>query len=282
MAKIVIVGPHPDDQELGMGGTAALLADQGHDVLLLDMTDGEPTPRGDRSTRLNEAEAARLALSPALRHADVREGLPAHVPGVASGSHAVSSPPAPSLPRPIRRLLLDLPNRRVEHTLANRHMVAGVIRAHQASMVFLPYFEDAHPDHLAVTRIVEDARFDAKLTKFEPTMPPGVMAQIDSGATALNHIGPPIYPKWMIYYYATHLRIVPQPSFIMDVTTTLERKMAAIAAYRSQFEANEKNQPVVEWVKSQARYYGSRIGVSAGEPFFMREPLGLGSVTGLV
>ena len=36
MPNIIVVGPHPDDQELGMGATIALLADQGHDVLLLD------------------------------------------------------------------------------------------------------------------------------------------------------------------------------------------------------------------------------------------------------
>ena len=64
MARILVVGPHPDDQELGMGGTIALLAHQGHDVLLLDVTDGEPTPRGDRATRLREAQCALEALMP--------------------------------------------------------------------------------------------------------------------------------------------------------------------------------------------------------------------------
>ncbi|MFN9993932.1 MAG: PIG-L deacetylase family protein, partial [Phycisphaerales bacterium] len=31
MASILVIGPHPDDQEIGMGGTIALLASQGHD-----------------------------------------------------------------------------------------------------------------------------------------------------------------------------------------------------------------------------------------------------------
>ena len=44
--NILVVGPHPDDQELGMGGTIAKLASQGHNVLLLDMTNGEPTQIG--------------------------------------------------------------------------------------------------------------------------------------------------------------------------------------------------------------------------------------------
>ena len=62
MANILVVGPHPDDQELGMGGTIARLADQGHRVLLLDMTNGEPTPYGDPVTRAGEAKAAATIL----------------------------------------------------------------------------------------------------------------------------------------------------------------------------------------------------------------------------
>lgn len=231
MANILVVGPHPDDQELGMGGTVALLAAQGHRVLLLDMTDGEPTPHGSPEIRAKEAAEAARALS---------------APG-----------------NPVTRVLLGLRNRFVEHSVEARHKVAGVIRAHQAQIVFVPHPEDAHPDHRAVTRIVEDARFDAKLTKLEMPVPEGM-----SG-------GPPIYPKWVFHYYATHLRVVPQPSFLMDVTAHLPQKMASIVAYKSQFETNEKNRQVPEWVKAQAAYMGSRIGVGAAEPFFAVEPVGL-------
>ena len=161
-------------------------------------------------------------------------------------------------------LLLDLPNRRVEHSVAARHKVAGVIRAHQSTVMFVPYFEDAHPDHLACTRIAEDARFDAKLTSLELPPPPGFAA-----------IGPPIYPRWLFHYYATHLRIVPSPSFLIDISAQLDTKLAAIAAYHSQFQANEKNRSVPDWVRAQALYMGSRIGAGAAEPFFAREPIGL-------
>ena len=58
MASIVVVGPHPDDQELGMGGTIARLARQGHAVHLIDMTNGEPTPFGSVETRAKESAAA--------------------------------------------------------------------------------------------------------------------------------------------------------------------------------------------------------------------------------
>lgn len=235
--NILVVGPHPDDQELGMGGTIARLCAQGHAVTLLDMTTGEPTPFGDEATRVREAAHAAAELA--------------------------APPPAG---KSIRRVALGLPNRFVEHTIESRHKVAGVIRAVQAGIVFTPYFEDAHPDHIAVTRIVEDARFDAKLTKISM---PG-----DDGK-------PPLYPKWLFYYYATHLRITPRPSFLIDTTGFAEKKQAAIRAYASQFEKNPKNQHVPAWIASQDAYFGSRIGTKAAEPFFTREPIGLTSLDAL-
>lgn len=250
MARILVVGPHPDDQELGMGGAIARLAQQGHDVLLLDVTNGEPTPHGSPEIRAKETAAATAILSPD----------PERFPGS----------------KPIQRWLLGLPNRFVEHTLEARHAVAGVIRAWQAEVVFTPYFEDAHPDHRAVTRVVEDARFDAKLTKID--MP----APTDQWTGAEHALGDPIYPKWLFYYYATHLRWVADPSFVMDITGQLETKIASIRAYHTQFVLPEKNRRVVEWVEASATYFGSRIGVAAGEPFYTKEPVGLGSLESLV
>lgn len=226
MSNILVVGPHPDDQELGMGGTIARLVDQGHDVLLLDMTDGEPTPCGTPRRRAEEwAEAARILG--------------------------------------VRRRLLGLPNRAVEHTLSARHQVAGVIREHQASILFLPFPEDAHPDHRATTRIVEDARFDAKLTRID--LP-----------------GEPIYPKWMIYYYCTHLRHVPAPSFCFDISDTMERKAQSVLAYRSQFVDPPGNRRIMTWLRQLNGYMGSRIGCEYAEPFHMTEPPGLASLTSLI
>lgn len=249
--NIVIIGPHPDDQELGMGGTIAKLAHQGHRVTLVDMTDGSPTPFGDRRTRIPESLAAAAALSPV-------SPIP---PSLSSTSPALS---------PVTRILLDLPNRSVEHTLEARHKVAGVYRALQAQVVFMPYPEDAHPDHIACTRIAEDARFDAKLTKVDMPVPPGFSLQ-----------GPPVYPKWVIYYYCSHLRAVPSPCFIMDTTGYESMKRDAILAYKTQFVDNPKNTRVLEWIEAQDVYMGSRIGTARGEAFWMREPLGLMNLSAL-
>lgn len=239
MANIVVIAPHPDDAEIGMGATIAKLAAQGHDVLICDLTDGCPTPFGDRPTRIREADAALKALAP-----------PASTLG---GGR-------------LRRIMLDLPNRRVQHTIEARHVVAGVYRAHRADVVFVPHGLDAHPDHVAATRIAEDARFDAKLSGLATPTPPGMQD------------GPARYPKWLFYYYCSHLRRVPDPTFLIDVTGFEGAKRASLEAYQSQFSANPANAGLVEQVMAGLAYFGSRAGTPAAEAFFSHEPLTLGSL----
>ncbi|MGB9553392.1 MAG: PIG-L family deacetylase, partial [bacterium] len=126
--KILTIGAHPDDVEIGMGGTIAALKDKGHEVTILDLTDGEPTPTGSREVRLKESQEAAKIL------------------GVD------------------RRITLDLPNRFLLDTIENRLKVAQVIREIKPEAIFLHYWTDAHPDHRAACQLCEAARFYAKLT----------------------------------------------------------------------------------------------------------------------
>jgi bacillithiol biosynthesis deacetylase BshB1 len=218
MASILVCGPHPDDQELGMGGTIIRLASQGHKVHVLDMTNGEPTPHGSPEIRARESATAAKIMG-------------------------------------VERSLLGLTNRKVVHDIESRYRLAAVIRKHRPDWMFLPYPTDAHPDHVAVTRIGEDARFDAKLTKTD--IP-----------------GDPWYPKRIIYYFCTHLRLNFDPTFCIDVSEQIERKMQAIAAYESQFTMNAAGD-VPAMVKTINAYFGGRIGTAYAEPFYSHEVIGL-------
>lgn len=129
MLDVLVIAPHPDDAELGMGGTIAVMRAQGLRVGVLDLTDGEPTPRGSPQTRALETAAATRELG-----LDWRDNL-------------------------------GLPNRRLRATLAARADLAGVIRQTRPRWLFAPHWVDAHPDHTAATRLVTAARFWAKLTK---------------------------------------------------------------------------------------------------------------------
>ena len=125
----LVVAPHPDDAELGMGGTIAKMIDQGMRVGVLDLTSGEPTPHGSESLRRDETAAATDILNLSWR-------------GNAG-----------------------LPNRRLQHTLEARERVASFIRVLRPRWLFAPYGQDAHPDHVAATEMTEAARFWAKLSQ---------------------------------------------------------------------------------------------------------------------
>src|SRR4029434_3745851 len=73
---VIAVGPHPDDLELTCGATLAKLVRQGYRVGIIDLTTGEPTPRGSEEVRAREAESARRDIGCEVR---INLGLPNRV-----------------------------------------------------------------------------------------------------------------------------------------------------------------------------------------------------------
>jgi len=214
----LVVAPHPDDAEIAMGGTIAALTAQGVHVTVVDLTDGEPTPFGSRDIRAQEtAEASRIL-------------------GITS------------------RRNLELTNREVFDTVENRKALANIIREVRPSLLFAPFWEDAHPDHVEASKLVDAARFYAKFVKGD-----------------LLH--EPWYPRKQIYFFSTHLKVRFCPSFVFDVSGQLETKLKALHAYRSQFHAHNSGR--IDEIGREARYWGDQIGVAAGEPFVMRESLAI-------
>lgn len=160
---------------------------------------------------------------------------------------------------------LGLPNRRLEPTLEARALLAGKFRVTRPRWVLAPYWVDAHPDHVAATELIEAARFWSKLTKTD--MP-----------------GEPYYPPRLLYYYCVHLRLIPQPALVLDISPYWEKKLAAISCYHSQFvEGRPVEAPTfLERLRDQAAYWGWAIGTRYGEPLASREPIGLKSLSEMV
>ena len=225
MLDVLVVAPHPDDAELGMGGAIAKFLDEGLAVGVLDLTGGEPTPRGTPEIRARETAAASNVLRLAWREN------------------------------------LGLPNRSLQPTLDARARLAGVFRTTRPRWLFAPYWIDAHPDHVAATELVEAARFWSRLTKTD--LP-----------------GDPHHPERIFYYYCFHLRQMPSPAMILDISDYWDRKRAAIECYQSQFA--DHNAGLVERLREVAATWGFLIGTRYGEPFASREPLGLSSLKTLV
>ena len=126
---LLVVATHPDDAEIGVGGTILASAAQGLRVGVLDLTDGEPTPHG--SPEIRAAETARATEVLGLEY---RENL-------------------------------GLPNRSLQDTLEARQLLAGVFRQTRPRIILAPYWEDVHPDHVAASQLCDDARFWSKLSK---------------------------------------------------------------------------------------------------------------------
>jgi N-acetylglucosamine malate deacetylase 1 len=225
MLDALVVAPHPDDAELGMGGTIVRLIGQGWRVGILDLTSGEPTPLGSPERRAEETAAANVVLG-----------------------------------NPWRKNL-GLPNRSLEPTLIHRRAIAAVFREVRPRLIFAPYWEDAHPDHVAATRLIEDARFWSKLSKSD--IP-----------------GTPFHPTRILYYFSVHLRIVERPSILIDISGQFETKTAALRCYRSQLVDNQPaGAPgVIDSVGDRTRFWGHTVGVRHAEPFASREPVGLSSL----
>ena len=160
---------------------------------------------------------------------------------------------------------LGLTNRKLEATLEARHKLAGVIRQTRPRWLFAPYWLDAHPDHVAATQLVEAARFWAKLTKCD--LP-----------------GEPHHPERIFNYFCVHLKMAPQPAFVLDISPFWARKQSAIECYQSQFVTgrDQQTRAFIDDLRHEAAYWGKTIGTEYGEPFACREPIGLSSLSDLV
>jgi LmbE family N-acetylglucosaminyl deacetylase len=221
--EVVAVGAHPDDLEVVMGGTAAILAGRGLEVLFVDLTDGEPSRHAPRGVRRREADEA------------------ARILGVDR-----------TMMRFQDRLLRDTPEARIS--------VAARIRTHRPRYLFTSGGCGVHPDHKAITEIVTNAAFYARLPRWEDVR--GGEGLADTAPHEVDRL------------FFGHCRMEPpwdRFDFAVDVTEVYDRKRAAVRAYASVF--GEDQQVLLERLETEDRYVGSLVGVDYAEAFRAHGPL---------
>jgi bacillithiol biosynthesis deacetylase BshB1 len=130
MIDLLVFGPHPDDLEIGMGGTIARHTSAGMRVGLCDLTAGEMGSNGTPDERLAEAEAARIVLGA------------------------------------VWRMNLGWPDRRIGKDSGHLDEAVSFIRRHQPKVVAIPYWSDRHPDHVAASEVLTEAAFNAGLRRY--------------------------------------------------------------------------------------------------------------------
>lgn len=128
---VLAIGAHPDDVELGCGGTLAKLIHSGKKVAIVDLTRGELGTRGTAETRAEEAQKASEILGIESReNLNMKDGFLTNA----------------------EDLQLQL---------------VKVIRKYRPELVFCNAIEDRHPDHAKAAKLVSDACFLSGLVKIE-------------------------------------------------------------------------------------------------------------------
>jgi len=154
-----------------------------------------------------------------------------------------------------------LPDGHLENTLEARRVVAGLIRSLRPRIIVTHWVEGRHPDHRAAAALVRDAAFLAGLRNFDAP-------------------GDPHRPLKVVHATAFREDAEP-PSFVVDITAEMEDKMAAIAAYESQFQGLTQagevfpggDRALPDQIRAACARYGSLIRRAWGEPFRTRETL---------
>jgi bacillithiol biosynthesis deacetylase BshB1 len=156
---------------------------------------------------------------------------------------------------------------------AHQRKIIALIRKYQPDVILANAPEDRHPDHGRSAKLVSDAAFLSGLRKVE-TIHEGITQ------TAWR-------PAYTFHYIQD--RFI-QPSFVIDITAYMERKMEAVLAYGTQFTNADTSEPqtyisspqFLETVKARAIMLGKRIGVGYAEGYITEKIIGFSNFDAII
>lgn len=156
---------------------------------------------------------------------------------------------------------------------AHQRKIIALIRKYQPDIILANAPEDRHPDHGRSAKLVSDASFLSGLRKIETTYD-GI----------IQNVWRPAYT----FHYMQDRFI--QPSFVIDITPFMERKMEAVLAYSTQFASADMSEPqtyisspqFLEIVKARALMLGKRIGVGYAEGYITEKIIGFSNFDAII
>ena len=162
---------------------------------------------------------------------------------------------------------LGLPDGEIRNTKDAQRLVVQAVRAARPHVVLINAPDDRHPDHGDAARLGADALFASGLARLETAGEDGRPQR-------------PWRPHHVLHYMNT---LEFEPTFVVDVSSVWERRLAALRAFRSQFDAVDDGPETfistpafLRFVEARARTYGYRIGAEYGEPLLYRHgPVGI-------
>lgn len=220
---ILAFGAHPDDIEIGMGGTIAKYTSLGKKVVVIDFSRGEMGTRGSVEERKTEADSATEKLGLTLRKN------------------------------------LNLPDGKLNPSDEFVEAAVREIRIYKPKIIFAPYMNDRHPDHIGVSTIVKQAHFFSGVGGYK---------------TYNNSMEQDRYRASYLFYYQQTYEF--SPTFLIDISNHFNTKMNSVLAYKTQFYNPKSEQPetfisspnFLEFLESRAKNYGFKIGKRYAEAFF--------------
>jgi N-acetylglucosamine malate deacetylase 1 len=157
---------------------------------------------------------------------------------------------------------LDLPDGNVTVTWENKLKVAAVLRELRPRVVIVPYWQARHPDHAAAGVLGYEACFVAGLSK------------VETGDSKGKSLAP--WRPFKILYASLYADV--RPSFVVDISDHIEKRLEALLAYTSQYSNQQSGdalfvpqEDIRERTLAMARYYGLLGGVRYAEPFVQKE-----------
>ncbi|OYU55172.1 MAG: bacillithiol biosynthesis deacetylase BshB1 [Chitinophagaceae bacterium BSSC1] len=156
---------------------------------------------------------------------------------------------------------------------AHQRLLISAIRKYQPDIILANAPEDRHPDHGRSAKLISDAAFLSGLRKIE--------TQIDG----VNQVA--WRPAYVFHYIQD--RFI-QPSFVIDISKYMDKKIESVLAYTTQFYNPDLNEPqtyisspqFIESVKARAMMLGKRIGVEYAEGYISEKMIGIKSLDNII
>ncbi len=239
---VLAFGAHPDDIEIGCGGTLINLVSEGYSVAIVDFTRGEMGTRGTPEIRMKESELARDVIG-----AKFRENL-----GLEDGNLNISE-------------------------FSIRKTVEVLRKYQPQAVLFSPKFE-RHPDHEALHRIVRKAMFLSGLLRYETFMdgerqPPWRIRRMYCYMQFYPFKQLPDFVVDISNVWERKLEAIRCYTSQVFVEGKNNPKEPETLLSRPEFFLD---------LEARARYLGSLIGVPYGEAFQSVEPIGIISISKLL
>ena len=149
------------------------------------------------------------------------------------------------------RINAKLPDAAIFNTREYQIRLVEIIRKYRPKTIILPGLEQRHPDHRITPQLVFDATYFAGLEKFEP------------GLGGKKH-----RPRKILWCHTQFEE--RKPTFVVDISDVMEKKIASVLAYQTQFPDRDKT---VEWLRARARATGLLGGCTYAEGFTQRETM---------